>query len=128
MAKAVNTIEILEHVCTFLPSRQVLSLRLVNKKWRSLVYDSPQLSLHLFVEPRWSHPATEFQLLLLTVPGLEIKRGDPVRLGQWVEVRMSLGAAKEILATAKTIPKAGHGWSLSRLQDNFSSASRFSDA
>ena len=101
MVKALNTIEILEHVCTFLPPMDVLQLQLVNKEWRSLVVHSPQLSPHLFVEPQWSYSAIDFQLLLLAIPGLEIKRDDPVHLGQWVEVRMSLAAAKEILATAK---------------------------
>ena len=103
MVKALNTIEILEHVCTFLAPIHVLQLQLVTKKWRSLVVHSPQLSLHLFVEPQWSHPAINFQLLLLTIPGLKIKRGDPVHLGQWVEVRMTLAAAKQISATAKKV-------------------------
>ena len=101
MVKAMNTIEILEHVCTFLAPIDVLQVQMVNKKWRSLVVHSPQLSPHLFVEPQWSHLATNFQLLLLAISGLEIKRDDPVHLGQWVEVRMSLAAAKGILATAK---------------------------
>lgn len=101
MVKAMNTIEILEHICTFLAPIDVLQLQMVNKKWRSLVVHSPQLSPHLFVEPQWSHSAINFQLLLLAVPGLEIKRDGPVHLGQWVEVRMSLAAAKEILATAR---------------------------
>jgi hypothetical protein len=101
MVKAINTIEILEHVCTFLAPIDVLQLQLVNKEWRSLVVHSPQLSPHLFVEAQWSHSAINFQLLLLVIPGLQIRRDDSVHLGQWVEVRMSLAAAKEILATAK---------------------------
>lgn len=52
MVKALNTIEILEHVCTFLAPIHVLQLQLVTKKWHSLVIHSPQLSLHLFVEPQ----------------------------------------------------------------------------
>lgn len=103
MVKALGTIEILEHVCTFLAPIHVLQLQLVTKKWRSLVVHSPQLSLHLFVEPQWSHPAINFQLLLLAIPGLKIKRGDPVHLGQWVEIRMTLAAAKQISATAKKV-------------------------
>lgn len=103
MVRAMDTTEILEHICSFLPTRQLLSLQLVNKTWRSLIWDSPQLSLHLFVLPRWSFPATDFQLLLLAIPGLEIKRGDPVHLGQWVEVRMTLGAAKTITTAAKYV-------------------------
>ena len=126
MERAVNTVEILEHVCTFLSTRQVLSLQMVNKKWRSLVYASPQLSLHLFVEPRWSHPATEFQLLLLAIPGLEIRRDDPVHLGQWVEVRMSLNAAKQVLATAKRIPDASNEFFLPRFQDQETFSCRLS--
>lgn len=103
MVKAMNTIEILEHVCTFLAPIQVLRLQLVNKKWRALVVHSPKLCFHLFIEPQWSHPAMKFQLLLLGIPGLEIKRGNPVHLGQWVEVRMNLAAAKEISATLEKI-------------------------
>ncbi|KAM0708031.1 hypothetical protein Q7P35_004680 [Cladosporium inversicolor] len=99
----MNNIEILEHIFTFLPTREVLSLQLVSKKWRSLVNDSPQLSRHLFVEPRWSFPSTKFQLLHLPVPGLVIKRGEPAHLGQWVEVRMNLAAAKETSATLEKI-------------------------
>lgn len=86
MVRALNTLEILEHICTFLPPMDVLQLRLVNKEWHSLVVHSPQLSLHLFVEPQWSHPAIDFRLLLLAIPGLQIKRGDHAHLGRWVEV------------------------------------------
>ena len=49
MVKAMNTIEILEHICTFLAPIDVLQLQMVNKKWRSLVVHSPQLSPHLFI-------------------------------------------------------------------------------
>jgi len=119
MVKALNTIEILEHICTFLPSRQVPSLRLVSKKWCSLVDESPRLVLHLFVKPLWSYPATEFRLLRLAPSGLEIKRGDPVHLGQWVEVRMTLGAAEEIMAVTKTTPDTGTRFSLLRSRVTF---------
>ena len=101
MVRALNTLEILEHACTFLAPMDVLQPQLVSKKWRSLVVHSPQLSPHLFVEPQWSHSSINFQLLLLAIPGLQVKRDEPVHLGQWVEVRMNLAAAKKILATAK---------------------------
>jgi hypothetical protein len=108
MMRALNTIEILEHICIFLPTREVLPLQLVNQKWCSLVTESPQLSIRRFLEPHWSHPATNFQMLILAIPGFAIKRGDPVHLGQWVEVRMTLEAAKEIMATVENIPDAGN--------------------
>lgn len=104
----MNTVEILEHICASLPTRKVLSLQLVSRKWRSLIHDSPQLSLHFFVEPRWTFPSTKFQLLTLAIPGLEIKRGEPVHLGQWVEVRMTPEAAKTIMTTVEKIHNAGN--------------------
>jgi hypothetical protein len=119
MVKALNAIEILEHICTFLPTRQVPSLQLVCKKWCSLVDESPRLVLHLFVEPLWSYPATEFRLIRLAASGLEIKRGDPVHWGQWVEVRMTLEAAQEIMAATKTTPKTGTRFFLLCSQDTF---------
>jgi hypothetical protein len=117
MVKVMTTVEVLEQICTYIPSYQVLSLRLVSKKWRSLISGSPQLSIHLFLEPRWSYPATEFLLLRLVLPGLEIKRGDPIHLGQWVEVQMNLDAAKEITATVQRTHGAGNGLFRRRFRD-----------
>jgi hypothetical protein len=105
MEKAMNTVEILELICTFLPTRKILSLQLVSKKWRLLIHDSPQLSRRFFVEPRWTFPSTKFKLLHLAIPGLEIKRGKPVHLGQWIEVRMNLDAARKIWPAAKRSPE-----------------------
>jgi hypothetical protein len=97
VVKAMETIEVLEHILTFVPSRQIVLLQMVNKTWRLLINNSPQLYPHLFIEPRWRHPAKAFRLLhLTTMPGLSIKRGDSVHLGQWVEARMSLAAAQKI--------------------------------
>jgi len=99
VVKAMHTVELLEHMLSFLPTRQIVVLQTVNKRWCSLIQSSPQLLPHLFIEPRWRHPSKDFQLLrLTTIPGLEIKRGDAVHLGQWVEVRISLGAAQTIAA------------------------------
>lgn len=101
MVKAVATTEVLENILTFLPTSEVLQLQLVSKRWNSVIKESPRLRLHLFVEPQWRIPAPEFQLLPLFIQGyaLEIKRGDPVHLGQWVEIRMDLAAAKRIRRT-----------------------------
>lgn len=100
LVKILGTPEVLEHVLSFIATRHILPLRLVNKTWDSLITDSPRLRLHLFVEPRWQHPSTDFWLLSPPILGLEIRRGDAVHLGQWVEIRMNLAAAQAIRSTS----------------------------
>jgi hypothetical protein len=96
VTKVFQTIELLEHILTYLPTSDILPLQLVNKTWKDLMLQSPSLRTHLFVHSRWLHPASDFQLLSLNIPGLEIKRVSPVRLGHWVELRMNLTAARFI--------------------------------
>lgn len=95
--KVWETTELLEHILTFLPTHHLLPLRSVKRSWNGLILESPSFRLHLFVHPNWQHPATEFQLLHLSLPGLQIRRGSPVHLGHWVEVRINLEAAERIL-------------------------------
>jgi hypothetical protein len=99
VAKVLETPELLENVLTFLLTSQILSLQLLNKSWNSLIRSSPRLRLHLFVKPQWRHPASDFQLLPLAIPGLEIRRGSAVHLGHWVEVRVNLAAVYHIMNT-----------------------------
>lgn len=100
LVKILGTPEVLENVLVFISTVQLLPLRLVNRTWNSLITESPQLRLHLFVHPRWQHPSTDFWLLSPPIPGIEIKRGDAVHLGQWVEIRMNLAAAQAVQSTS----------------------------
>jgi hypothetical protein len=95
--KVLSTPELLEKLLTHLPTKTILSLRHVSKPWHALITTSPSLRLHLFLNPQWRRPSTDFQLLpCTTIPGLTIFRGEPVHLGQWVEVRMTPRAARSI--------------------------------
>jgi hypothetical protein len=104
VAKVFETLELLEHVLTFLPTSQILSLQQLNKRWNSLIISSPRLRLHHFVKPQWRRPASDFQLLPLTFPGLEIKRGSAAHMGHWVEVHLDLAATQQILNTRSGSP------------------------
>lgn len=95
-----ETTELLEHIFTFLPTNHLLPLRSVKRSWNGLILKSPYLRLHLFVHANWQHPAAEFRLLPLSLPGLEIRRGNPVHLGHWIEVHINIDAAENILEDA----------------------------
>ena len=96
-AKVLSTPELLESTLAYLPTKSILSLRHVSKTWHSLTTTSPSLRLHLFLEPQWNRPAIDFQLLpCTTISGLQIVRGEPVHLGQWIEVQMTPRAARSI--------------------------------
>ncbi|KAM0723532.1 hypothetical protein Q7P37_000519 [Cladosporium fusiforme] len=101
VSKVWETTELLEQILTHLPTDDLLLLRPVQRAWNGLVQESPALRLHLFVHPNWQHPATDFQLLALNIPGLMIRRGKPVHLGQWIEVHMNLQAAERILEDSR---------------------------
>ena len=63
------------------------------------MHDSPSLYPNLFVEPRWTRPASNFQLLQLSsimAPGLTIRKCEQIHLGQWVEVRMDRDTASKL--------------------------------
>lgn len=95
-----ETTELLEHIFTFLPTNNLLPLRSVKRSWNGLILESPHLRLHLFVHANWQHPAADFRLLSLSLPGLEIRRGNPVHLGHWIEVHINIDAAENILEDA----------------------------
>lgn len=95
--KVFETNELLEGVLEYVSTTDILSLRLVNKQWASLVQASPTLRLHLFANAQWPYPAMDFQLLSVSIRGLEIRRGDPVHLGHWIEVKIDVDAADHIL-------------------------------
>lgn len=96
-----ETAELLENILTFLPTNHVLPLRSVKKSWNILIQESPSLRLHLFVYPNWQHLATKFRLLPLSLPGLEIRRGNPVQLGHWIEIHMDSQAANTIMKDSR---------------------------
>lgn len=95
-----ETTELLEHIFAFLPTNHLLPLRSVKKSWNGLILESPYLRLHLFVHANWQHPAADFRLLPLSLPGLEIRRGKPVHLGHWIELHINIDAAENILEDA----------------------------
>lgn len=91
-----ETTELLEHVLTFIPTRQILLLQRTCQKWNTLIRESPTLRLHRFVEPQWQLPGSQFELLPLALPGLTVRGGSPVHLGQWIEIHMSPDAVVAI--------------------------------
>lgn len=95
----LETPEILEQILNYLQPAEILPFQLVNKKWQALMHDSPALYPSLFVEPRWTRPASNFQLLQLPsimAPGLTIRKCEQIHLGQWVEVRMDRNTASKL--------------------------------
>lgn len=102
--KVLSTPELLENILIHLSSKDSLSFQLVSRTWHNLITTSPSLRLHHFIEPQWRRPTPDFQLLPCTfIPGMDIRRGEPVHLGQWIEVEMTLGAA-QVIATTATRP------------------------
>jgi hypothetical protein len=105
--ESLSTPELLENTLSHLPTKDVLSLRRVSKTWHSLITTSPSLRLHLFLEPQWNRPALDFQLLpCTTIPDLQIVRGEPVHLGQWIEATMTPQAARSISRKIYSRPAA----------------------
>lgn len=94
--KVFETTELLEHILTFIPTRQILLLQRTSKKWNMLIRESPALRLHCFVEPQWQLPGSRFELLPLALTGLNVRRGSPVHLGQWIEIDISPDAVATI--------------------------------
>jgi hypothetical protein len=97
LKRVLSTPDLLETTLTHLPTTSILLLRHVSKLWLSLITTSPSLRLHLFLQPQWRRPPTDFQLLpCTTIPGLQIARCEPVHLGQWIEATMTPQAARAI--------------------------------
>lgn len=95
--KVLQTPETFENILSFLTTAHLLPLQVVSKQWLSSIKESPTLRLHRFVRPLWPLSAFDFELLPLAFSGLEIRRGESVHLGHWIEVQMNLHAARKIL-------------------------------
>lgn len=94
--KVFETTELLELILSFIYVDFLLPLRAVNRSWHQLIAESPLLRQRLFVHPAWQRPATDFDLLQVSLRGLTIKRGKPIHRGHWIEVHISLEAANAI--------------------------------
>ena len=102
VAKVFETAELLEAILCFLDTKDVLELRRTNKQhWNATVHSSPYLRLHFFTYRQWERPSAEYQLLPLSLPGVEIRLDEPIHLGQWIEVTITLEAAKRICPEPK---------------------------
>lgn len=99
--KVFETTELLEHILKFISTRQILLFQRTCSKWNTLIRESPTLRLHRFVEPQWQLPGSQFELLPLALPGLTIRPGPPVHLGQWIEICISHDAVATILKQRK---------------------------
>ena len=97
VTRLFETTELLECILGFSITNDVLPFRLINHKWNATIEQSPELRLNFFVLPQWLRPSTEFSLLPLSMPGLETKLGQPIDLGQWVQVTMTAEAARRIV-------------------------------
>ncbi|KAK5124864.1 hypothetical protein LTR85_001054 [Meristemomyces frigidus] len=96
VAKLFETTELLELILSFLATKDILTLRRTSNHWNATIQQSPQLRLHFFYNPRFMWPADEFQLLPLNIPGLSIDPGEPLPLGQWIQVSFTPQAARKI--------------------------------
>ena len=101
LAKVFETTELLELILGLLGTQDVLRLRGTSRRWNSTVISSPLLRLHFFTYPQWQRPASEYQLLPLTLPGLMIEAGDMIHLGQWISFTLTSEAARRICPEPK---------------------------
>ncbi|KAK5736649.1 hypothetical protein LTR17_007306 [Elasticomyces elasticus] len=97
VAKVFETTELLEVILAFFESKEILRLRSVSPHWNATINTSPELRLHLFYYPQFTRPASGFQLLPLSLPGLLIELGDPIHLGRWISASFTLDAARTIV-------------------------------
>ncbi|CZT24587.1 uncharacterized protein RCC_10312 [Ramularia collo-cygni] len=100
MAKVFETTELLEMVLGHLETPDVVQLQRTCKHWLSLVNKSPQLRVNLFVHAQWNRDASKFQLLNINLPGLHSELDEPINLGRWIHISMSVKAARIILDSA----------------------------
>ncbi|KAK5724386.1 hypothetical protein LTR15_004431 [Elasticomyces elasticus] len=100
VTKVFETTELLEVILAFLESKDVCSLRRTSPVWNATINTSPELRLHQFYYPQFTRPASDFQLLPLSLPGLTIELGEPIHLGQWISVSLTLDAANTIVPNA----------------------------
>ncbi|KAK3673983.1 hypothetical protein LTR78_006185 [Recurvomyces mirabilis] len=96
VAKVSATIELLELIITYLPTKDIMEQRRTCQRWRETIATSPELRLHFFYYPRFCQPPSTFELLPLSFPGLSIELGEELHLGRWIIVRLTLGAARAI--------------------------------
>lgn len=106
MATVFETTELLEMILTFLEARDVVPLQRTCKKWTSLIRQSPQLRANLFIFPQWNRDPSDFQLLNLKIPGLQFDLGEPVDLGRWIQISMSVSAARSIVGSTTRRPRS----------------------
>ncbi|KAK5736068.1 hypothetical protein LTR17_007739 [Elasticomyces elasticus] len=97
VAKVFETTELLEVILAFFESKEILTLRSVSPHWNATINTSPELRLHQFYYPQFTRPASGFQLLPLSLPGLTIELGEPIHLGQWISINLKLDAARSIV-------------------------------
>ncbi|KAK3647850.1 hypothetical protein LTR56_007824 [Elasticomyces elasticus] len=100
VAKVFETTELLEVILAFLESKDICSLRRTSPVWNATINISPELRLHKFYYPQFTRPASEFQLLPLSLSGFTTELGDPIHLGQWISVSLKLDAANTIVPNA----------------------------
>ncbi|KAK4579911.1 hypothetical protein LTR86_000112 [Recurvomyces mirabilis] len=96
VAKVSATIELLELIITYLPTKDIMEQRRTCQRWRETIATSPELRLHSFYYPRFCQPPSTFDLLPLSFSGLSIELGEELHLGRWIIVRLTLGAARAI--------------------------------
>lgn len=92
----LETTELLELICSFLESPDILHFRRIDRRWNATIMDSPHLRLHHFTYAHWRRPSEQFQLLPLKLSGLNITHGDKIHLGQWIELSFTLEGARLI--------------------------------
>ncbi|KAK4892411.1 hypothetical protein LTR27_009067 [Elasticomyces elasticus] len=102
VTKVFETTELLEVILAFLESKDVCSLRRTSPVWNATIITSPELRLHQFYYPQFTRPASGFQLLPLSLPGLTIDLGEPIHLGQWISASLTLEAARTIVPHAQS--------------------------
>lgn len=103
VAKVFQTTELQEFIFSFLEYRDILALRRVNRQCNSVVQGSSKLRLQFFfLRGQFRRPGESFELLPLNLPGLSVQRGDELDRGQWIEVHLTMEAARRICPRART--------------------------
>ncbi|KAK5679963.1 hypothetical protein LTS10_007911 [Elasticomyces elasticus] len=97
VTKVFETTELLEIILAFLDTKDICTLRRSSTCWKATIDTSPELRLHQFYYPQFTRPASSFQLLPLSLPGLTIELGQPIHLGQWISINLKLDAARSIV-------------------------------
>ncbi|TKA82838.1 hypothetical protein B0A55_01052 [Friedmanniomyces simplex] len=99
--KVLQTTELLEMILGMLETKDIWTHRRTSPLWNATIAASPELRLHHFYYPQFTRPASTFRLLPLSMPGLVLELGEPIRLGQWISITMTREAARRISPEAK---------------------------